>query len=170
MRRPGVRSAVACLALCCMVLVSAAASSAQPTMSLQGGLFGPSLNWISVIVEAPVITFNKGVSQSLRASIAYGAPFLNATYVPLQAHYIMFRKNDHLEFVAGMNLEIDWHPRTNSATRELTSSQLNPSFAIGYRYEPPIHGFVFRIGLAAGYIVADDLLFPCTYITCGHSF
>lgn len=143
---------------------------AQPDWSLQAGFGGLSFSWLAVHVEATVVKFDSTTTfQSIRVASGYGIRMLNATYLPLQSHLILFHGSDHVEVIAGLNVQIAWQPDSGTF-KEFSSSPINPTVALGYRYEHPRGGFVFRFGLGGMWHVADCVFLPCAASGIGVSF
>jgi len=143
----------------------------QKTFSIQFGGGGTSISWLSITAEAKVLKFERSsIIQSLAVSTGYGIPMLNATFLPLDAHIILFQGNSHLDVTMGANVQVKYKQPNNDGWKDLQTSAVNPTGSMSYRYDPEDGGFCFHIGLCAMYAVNDSWFIPMVVSGIGWSF
>jgi len=144
---------------------------AQPDWGIQLGLGGMSVSWFAIHVEVTVLKFDStSTHQSLRFASGYGLRITNASYLPLELHYLAFHGSDHLEAIAGVNVQTEWYSAEQSIGKEFPRSPINPIAAFGYRYEKPTGGFVFRIAAGSMLLAADPQFLHFLAVGLGASF
>jgi hypothetical protein len=91
--------------------------------------------------------------ESYRVSAGIGLGAIQNAYAPILGKIVLLQGSGHIEFGLGVNILTAYsNPQPGSfLNKDLSHSDFNLISVIGYRYEQPGGGFVFRVDVTPMY-------------------
>ena len=127
-----------------------AETMAEPkSFALYSEFLGSALSLTSIHAEAVLGRFERGsLFETFRVSAGIGIAPIQNNYAPIMGRLIFLQGYGHLELGLGLSVlvaERPPHENTKQYLPVMSGSAVNIAGVVGYRYESPSGGFMFRV-------------------------
>ncbi|MCX6139258.1 MAG: hypothetical protein NTX15_00225 [Candidatus Kapabacteria bacterium] len=127
-----------------------AEAMAEPKrFALYSEFLGSALCLTSIHAEAVLGRFERGsLLETFRVSAGIGIAPIQNNYAPIMGRLIFLQGSGHLELGLGLGVLVVQRPpqeNTKQYLPAMSGSDVNITGVVGYRYESPSGGFMFRV-------------------------
>ncbi|MBK7032946.1 MAG: hypothetical protein IPH49_06745 [Ignavibacteria bacterium] len=149
-----------------------AESMAEPKrFALYSEILGSALSLMSIHAEAVLSRFERGsLFETFRVSAGIGIAPIQNNYVPIMGRLIFLQGSGHLELGLGLSVLVAERPpqeNTKQYLPAMSGSDINIAGVVGYRYESPSGGFMFRVAATPTIDMGTKEFIPFAGFTVG---
>lgn len=171
------RTALALAALAALATLTAGAAAAQDTAAPPAGPVAQNTFFVELLGNAAVYSLNYERFFTPQLGIRVGGMFLRGEddtgdeasigLFPIMATYLLGQGNSHFETGLGIGI-VTASADIDEVDEDFSGSDVYGTATLGYRYQKPEGGVIFRVGFTPAYAAGN--LIPWVGASVGYAF
>jgi hypothetical protein len=165
------------LALAALTVLATGTAAAQDTTPAAAGPVAKNTFYVELLGNAAVYSLNYERFFTPKLGVRVGGMFLRGEtdegdeatvgLFPVMATYLLGEGNSHFETGLGIGI-VTASADIEEVDEEFSGSAVYGTATLGYRYQKPTGGVIFRVGFTPAY--ADGNLIPWVGASVGYAF